>query len=55
MEESVLVIRNFLPGDLDREFNCSVRNEKGFHTLQAKLHEEGERDRKSLHPLPALS
>lgn len=54
-EESVLVIRNFLPGDLGREFNCSVRNGRGFDTLRAELHEEGERGRKSLHPLPVLS
>lgn len=53
-EESVLVIRNFQPIDLSREFNCSVRNSMGFHTLRAELQEEGERDRKSLHPLPVL-
>lgn len=54
MEESVLVIRNFQRADLRREFNCSVRNGMGFYTLRAELHEEGERDRKSLHPLPVL-
>lgn len=53
--ESVLVIRNFLRGDLGREFNCSARNGKGFEISRAKLHEEGERDRKSLHPFPVLS
>ncbi|XP_078103332.1 interleukin-1 receptor accessory protein isoform X3 [Sander vitreus] len=39
-EESVLVIQDFQPEDLHREFNCSVRNEKGFETRRAQLQEE---------------
>uniref|UniRef100_A0A3Q0QQL1 Interleukin 1 receptor accessory protein n=1 Tax=Amphilophus citrinellus TaxID=61819 RepID=A0A3Q0QQL1_AMPCI len=38
--ESVLVIQNFQSKDLKREFNCSVRNEKGFDTRRAQLEEE---------------
>ncbi|XP_015233593.1 PREDICTED: interleukin-1 receptor accessory protein isoform X2 [Cyprinodon variegatus] len=39
-EESVLVIEDFQPEDLKREFNCSVRNAKGFETRRAQLQEE---------------
>ncbi|XP_028430284.1 interleukin-1 receptor accessory protein isoform X2 [Perca flavescens] len=39
-EESVLVIKDFQPEDLHREFNCSVKNEKGFETRRAQLQEE---------------
>ncbi|XP_065816358.1 interleukin-1 receptor accessory protein isoform X1 [Labrus bergylta] len=39
-EESVLVIKDFQSEDLNREFNCSVRNEKGFKTRRAQLEEE---------------
>ncbi|XP_060903286.1 interleukin-1 receptor accessory protein-like [Labrus mixtus] len=39
-EESVLVIKDFQSEDVNREFNCSVRNEKGFKTRRAQLEEE---------------
>ncbi|KAF7658565.1 hypothetical protein LDENG_00011180 [Lucifuga dentata] len=39
-EESVLLIKNFQAEDLNREYNCSVRNEKGFVTRRAQLEEE---------------
>lgn len=42
IEESVLVIKDFQSEDLNREFNCSVRNERGFDTCRAELQEEGE-------------
>lgn len=41
-EESVLVIQSFQSEDLNREFNCSVRNDRGFETRRAQLQEEGE-------------
>lgn len=41
-EESVLVIKDFQSEDLNREFNCSVRNPRGFDTWRAELQEEGE-------------
>lgn len=40
--ESELLIQNFQSEDLSREFNCSVRNERGFDTRRAQLVEEGE-------------
>uniref|UniRef100_A0A3Q3K8Z3 Interleukin 1 receptor accessory protein n=1 Tax=Monopterus albus TaxID=43700 RepID=A0A3Q3K8Z3_MONAL len=39
-EESVLVIQDFQPEDLNRDYNCSVRNERGFETRRAQLKEE---------------
>lgn len=56
-EESVLVIQNLQSEDLNREFNCSVRNQRGFDTCRAELQEEGEETqertaRKSTQPLP---
>ncbi|XP_041663041.1 interleukin-1 receptor accessory protein-like isoform X2 [Cheilinus undulatus] len=39
-EESILVIKNFQAEDLNREFNCSVKNGKGFSTRRAQLEEE---------------
>ncbi|XP_034534651.1 interleukin-1 receptor accessory protein [Notolabrus celidotus] len=39
-EESVLVIKDFQSEDLSREFNCSLRNERGFRTRRAQLEEE---------------
>uniref|UniRef100_UPI0037E7C1CF interleukin-1 receptor accessory protein n=1 Tax=Semicossyphus pulcher TaxID=241346 RepID=UPI0037E7C1CF len=39
-EESILVIKDFQSEDLNREFNCSVRNERGFKTCRAQLKEE---------------
>ncbi|XP_045930368.1 interleukin-1 receptor accessory protein-like isoform X1 [Micropterus dolomieu] len=36
-EESVLVIQDFRFEDLNREYNCSVRNERGFETRRAQL------------------
>lgn len=41
-EESVLVIKDFQAEDLNREYNCSVRNQKGFATRRAQLEEEGQ-------------
>ncbi|KAM4566694.1 interleukin-1 receptor accessory protein isoform 1-T1 [Odontesthes bonariensis] len=38
--ESVLVIHDFQSEDLSREFNCSVRNEKGSDSRRAQLEEE---------------
>lgn len=43
-EESVLLIRDFQSEDLNRELNCSVRNQQGFMTRRAQLEEEGEED-----------
>ena len=37
-----LVIKDFQSEDLNREYNCSVRNERGFETCRAQLEEEGE-------------
>lgn len=42
--ESTLVIQNFQSEDLRREYNCSVRNERGFETRRAQLEEEGEEE-----------
>ncbi|XP_037533834.1 interleukin-1 receptor accessory protein [Nematolebias whitei] len=39
-EESVLLIRDFQSEDLNRELNCSVRNQQGFMTHRAQLEEE---------------
>uniref|UniRef100_A0A3B4TT94 Interleukin 1 receptor accessory protein n=2 Tax=Seriola dumerili TaxID=41447 RepID=A0A3B4TT94_SERDU len=39
-EESVLVIKDFQSEDLNREYNCSVRNDRGFETRRAQLEEE---------------
>ncbi|XP_041797079.1 interleukin-1 receptor accessory protein [Chelmon rostratus] len=39
-EESVLLIQDFQSEDLNREYNCSVRNERGFETRRAQLKEE---------------
>ncbi|KAI3354640.1 hypothetical protein L3Q82_018523 [Scortum barcoo] len=39
-EKSVLVIHDFQSEDLNREFNCSVRNDRGFGTRRARLVEE---------------
>lgn len=41
--ESVLLVQDFQSQDLKREFNCSVRNARGFETRRAQLEEEGER------------
>ncbi|KAK2846506.1 hypothetical protein Q5P01_009505 [Channa striata] len=40
IEESKLVIQDFQAEDLKKEFNCSVKNEKGFETRRAQLVEE---------------
>lgn len=42
--ESALVIQNFQFEDLRREYNCSVKNERGFETRRAQLEEEGEEE-----------
>ncbi|KAF0030973.1 hypothetical protein F2P81_017704 [Scophthalmus maximus] len=39
-EESVLVIQDLVSEDLNREFNCSVKNDRGFETRRAQLKEE---------------
>uniref|UniRef100_A0A4W6ESV5 Interleukin 1 receptor accessory protein n=1 Tax=Lates calcarifer TaxID=8187 RepID=A0A4W6ESV5_LATCA len=39
-EESVLVIQDFQSEDLNREYNCSVRNDQGNATRRAQLQEE---------------
>ncbi|KAM3615411.1 uncharacterized protein V6R79_001901 [Siganus canaliculatus] len=36
-EDNVLVIQDFGAQDLKREFNCSVRNERGFETRRVQL------------------
>nr|XP_040039060.1 LOW QUALITY PROTEIN: interleukin-1 receptor accessory protein [Gasterosteus aculeatus aculeatus] len=38
--ESVLLVQDFQSQDLKREFNCSVRNARGFETRRAQLEEE---------------
>ncbi|KAM4627426.1 interleukin-1 receptor accessory protein-like isoform 2-T2 [Polymixia lowei] len=43
-EESVLVIQDFQAKDLKREYNCSVRNQKGFATRRAQLEEEDDKE-----------
>ncbi|XP_076026445.1 interleukin-1 receptor accessory protein isoform X2 [Genypterus blacodes] len=40
-EETVLVIKDFWAEDLKREYNCSLRNQKGSATRRAQLEEEG--------------
>ncbi|XP_042269691.1 interleukin-1 receptor accessory protein-like [Thunnus maccoyii] len=40
IEVSELVIKDFQSEDLNREYNCSVRNARGFDTRAAKLQEE---------------
>lgn len=50
-EESVLVIKDFRSEDLNREFNCSVRNLRGFDTRRAELQEEGEERQEVQNPL----
>uniref|UniRef100_A0A8C2WZM1 Interleukin 1 receptor accessory protein n=1 Tax=Cyclopterus lumpus TaxID=8103 RepID=A0A8C2WZM1_CYCLU len=40
-EDSVLLIQDFQSEDLNREYNCSVRNDQGFETRRAQLKEEG--------------
>lgn len=39
--ENVLLIQQFSSRDLDREFNCSVKNQRGFESRRAQLQEEG--------------
>ncbi|KAG8001705.1 Interleukin-1 receptor accessory protein [Nibea albiflora] len=39
-EQSVLVIKDFQSQDLKREFNCSMKNERGSVTRRAQLQEE---------------
>ncbi|XP_068560667.1 interleukin-1 receptor accessory protein isoform X2 [Cebidichthys violaceus] len=39
-EESVLLIQDFRSEDLNREYNCSVKNDRGFETRRAQLEEE---------------
>ncbi|XP_037630686.1 interleukin-1 receptor accessory protein [Sebastes umbrosus] len=39
-EESVLVIQDFQSEDLNRDYNCSVRNKMGSDTRRAQLEEE---------------
>ncbi|XP_029963627.1 interleukin-1 receptor accessory protein-like [Salarias fasciatus] len=39
--ENVLQVQRFSSRDLDREFNCSVRNARGFESRRAQLQEEG--------------
>ncbi|XP_070762096.1 interleukin-1 receptor accessory protein isoform X2 [Enoplosus armatus] len=39
-EESVLVIQDFQSEDLNREYHCSVRNERGFETRRVQLEQE---------------
>ncbi|TNN29810.1 Interleukin-1 receptor accessory protein [Liparis tanakae] len=41
-EDSVLRIHDFQPQDLNREYNCSVRNDRGFETRRVRLELEGE-------------
>lgn len=41
-EESVLIIQDFQREDLNREYNCSVRNDRGNETIRAQLKLEGE-------------
>uniref|UniRef100_A0A8P4K7Z3 Interleukin-1 receptor accessory protein n=1 Tax=Dicentrarchus labrax TaxID=13489 RepID=A0A8P4K7Z3_DICLA len=43
-EESVLVIQDFQAEDLKREFNCSVKNERGFETRRVQLVEEDDKE-----------
>ncbi|XP_022594252.1 interleukin-1 receptor accessory protein isoform X3 [Seriola dumerili] len=43
-EESVLVIKDFQSEDLNREYNCSVRNDRGFETRRAQLEEEDDKE-----------
>ncbi|XP_078140287.1 LOW QUALITY PROTEIN: interleukin-1 receptor accessory protein [Centroberyx gerrardi] len=38
--ESVLLIQNLQAKDLNREYNCSVRNQRGFDTHRAHLEQE---------------
>lgn len=38
----MLVIQDFQSEDLNREYNCSVRNDQGNATRRAQLQEEGE-------------
>lgn len=40
--ESILEIQDFQDDDLNREFNCSVKNKRGFNSSRAELQEEGE-------------
>lgn len=40
-EDSVLRIHDFQSEDLNREYNCSVRNGRGFETRRARLEQEG--------------
>lgn len=40
--ENELIIQNFQSEDLRKEFNCSVRNSRGFQTRRAQLRDEGE-------------
>ncbi|XP_029027614.1 interleukin-1 receptor accessory protein [Betta splendens] len=39
-EESLLIIQRFQVEDLRKEYNCSVRNARGFDTRRAQLQEE---------------
>ncbi|XP_034459503.1 interleukin-1 receptor accessory protein-like isoform X2 [Hippoglossus hippoglossus] len=39
-EESLLVIQDFGSADLKRQYNCSVRNSRGFETRSAQLKED---------------
>lgn len=41
-EKSILLIRDFQSEDLNRELNCSVRNQRGFMTRRVHLEEKGE-------------
>ncbi|XP_040902433.1 interleukin-1 receptor accessory protein [Toxotes jaculatrix] len=40
IEESVLVIKDFQSEDLNREYNCSVRNDRGSKSRRAQLEKE---------------
>lgn len=40
-KEIILIIKNFQAADLQRDFNCSAKNEKGLSTRRAELTEEG--------------
>lgn len=51
-EESVLVIQDFQTEDLQREFNCSVKNLRGMDTRRAELQQEGVSISRSTHLRP---
>ncbi|KAK7882844.1 hypothetical protein WMY93_029018 [Mugilogobius chulae] len=40
IEQSVLIIQDFQPEDLNREFNCSAKNDRGNETIRAQIKHE---------------